>query len=132
MTLLKQKNKLVQQAANLKVKAANLNTQKVQLEALQEQAETQQQQAEKLKQTLTDELTLAGGDERGTDTRLVDLQEAMTDAIGVQVVSPPGDQQGGERGGLHGGPQVRPGRRAHDRAGADDPRLHRPPGDRGL
>ena len=89
ITLVKQKNKLVQQAANLKVKAANLNTQKAQLEALQEQAETQQQQAEKLKQTLTDELTLAGGDERGTDTRLVNLQEAMTDAIGVQVVSPP-------------------------------------------
>jgi uncharacterized membrane protein YdfJ with MMPL/SSD domain len=61
----------------------------VQLEALQEQAETQQQQAEKLKQTLTDELTLAGGDKRGTDTRLVNLQEAMTEAIGVQVVSPP-------------------------------------------
>ena len=89
VTLLKEKNKLVQQAANLKVKAANLNTQKVQLEALQEQAETQQQQAEKLKTTLTDELTLAGGDKRGTDTRLTELQQGMTDALGVQLVSPP-------------------------------------------
>ena len=89
VTLLKQKNKLVQQASNLKVKAANLNTQKVQLEALQQQAQTQQQQAEKLKKTLTEELTLAGGDERGTDTRLAGLQQQMIDALGVAAVSPP-------------------------------------------
>ena len=89
VTLLKQKNKLVQQAANAKVKAANLNTQKAELEALQQEAAAQQQQAEKLKTTLTDELTLAGGDERGTDTRLVGLQDALTETIGVVVVSPP-------------------------------------------
>ena len=90
LTLVKAKNKLIQQAANLKVKAANLNTQKVQLEALQQQAAVQQQQAEKLKNTLTQELTLAGGDKRGTDTRLVNLQEGLTDAVGVALVSPPG------------------------------------------
>jgi uncharacterized membrane protein YdfJ with MMPL/SSD domain len=89
VTLLNRKNKLVQQAAGAKVKAANLNTQKAQLEALQEEAAAQQQQAEKLKATLTDELTLAGGDERGTDTRLVGLQEALTATIGVLLVSPP-------------------------------------------
>ncbi|MBM3666527.1 MAG: MMPL family transporter [Actinobacteria bacterium] len=89
VTLLKQKNKLVQQAANLKVRAANLNTQKVQLEALQQQAEVQAQQAQKLQATLTDELTLAGGDKRGTDTRLVTLQQDMSEALGVALVSPP-------------------------------------------
>jgi uncharacterized membrane protein YdfJ with MMPL/SSD domain len=94
--LVQQKNRLVQQASDLKVQAANLNTQKVQLEALQQQAEVQQQQAEKLKATLTEELTAAGGDERGTDPRLVGLQDAMNEAIGVQVVSPPDINKSGE------------------------------------
>ncbi len=87
--LLQQKNQLIQEAADAQVEAANLNTQKVQLEALQQQAEVQQQQAEKLQKTLTDELTMAGGDKRGTDTRLVNLQDALAGTIGVQVVSPP-------------------------------------------
>ena len=87
--LVQQKNRLIQEAADLRVQAAKLNTQKVQLEALQQQAEVQQQQAEKLKATLTDELTAAGGDKRGTDPRLVGLQDAMDDALGVQLVSPP-------------------------------------------
>jgi uncharacterized membrane protein YdfJ with MMPL/SSD domain len=89
ISLVQEKNKLVQQGSQLKVQAAQLQTQKEQLEGLQEQAQTQQQQAEKLKSTLTDELTAAGGDDRGTDTRLVSLQDAMKSTTGVQLVSPP-------------------------------------------
>jgi uncharacterized membrane protein YdfJ with MMPL/SSD domain len=84
-----EKNKLVQQGANLKVQAAQLQTQKEQLDALQQQADTQQQQAEKLQSTLTDELTAAGGDKRGTDPRLVSLQDGLKATQGIQVVSPP-------------------------------------------
>ena len=87
--LVGQKNKLQLQAANLKTKAAKLQTQKAELEALQQQAETQQAQAEKLKATLTDELTAAGGDDRGTDPRLVSLQDALEATVGVALVSPP-------------------------------------------
>jgi uncharacterized membrane protein YdfJ with MMPL/SSD domain len=77
------------QAANLQTQAANLNTQKVQLQGEQQQGTTQQQQAEQLQNQLTNELTEAGGDERGTDPRLVQLQDALTDTGGVKVVSPP-------------------------------------------
>ena len=87
--LVQQKNQLTQEAADAQVQAAQLQTQKVQLDALQQEAETQQQQAEKLKATLTDDLTAAGGDKRGTDPRLVSLQDALEGTIGVQVVSPP-------------------------------------------
>ncbi|MDP9189245.1 MAG: MMPL family transporter, partial [Actinomycetota bacterium] len=87
--LVGQKNKLQLQAANAKVEAAQLQTQQAQLEALQEQAQTQQAQAEKLQSTLTAELTAAGGDERGTDPRLVALQDALAGTIGVELVSPP-------------------------------------------
>src|SRR4029453_17028425 len=38
---------------------------------------------------LTDELTKAGGDPRGTDPRLVTLQDALAGTEGVKVVSPP-------------------------------------------
>jgi uncharacterized membrane protein YdfJ with MMPL/SSD domain len=94
--LVQQKNQLSLAAADAQVQAAQLQTQKAQLEALQQQAETQQQQAEKLKSTLTDELTAAGGDKRGTDPRLVNLQNALKGTIGVQVVSPPAINKSGE------------------------------------
>ncbi len=89
IALVQQKNRLVQQGSQLKVEAAQLQTGQAQLEALQEQAQTQQQQAEKLQATLTDELTAAGGDQRGTDSRLVSLQDALKVTTGVAVVSPP-------------------------------------------
>jgi uncharacterized membrane protein YdfJ with MMPL/SSD domain len=103
VTLVKQKQALVQQASNLQVEAANLQTQgaklqtqaanlqtqQVKLQGQQQTAQGQQQQAEQLKTDLTDELTKAGGDPRGTDPRLVDLQDALADTEGVEVVSPP-------------------------------------------
>jgi uncharacterized membrane protein YdfJ with MMPL/SSD domain len=94
--LVQQKNQLSLEAADAQVQAAQLQTQQVELEALQEQAETQQQQAEKLQSTLTADLTAAGGDKRGTDPRLVSLQDALEGTIGVQVVSPPEINKSGD------------------------------------
>ncbi len=96
VTLVQEKNQLTLEAADAQVKAAQLQTQKAQLQALQQQATTQQQQAEKLKSTLTADLTAAGGDKRGTDPRLVNLQNALKGTIGVQVVSPPAINKSGQ------------------------------------
>jgi uncharacterized membrane protein YdfJ with MMPL/SSD domain len=94
--LLQQKHDLEQeadalqlQAAQLQTQSANLQTQQAQLEGAQQQATTQQQQAESLQSELTQELTKAGGDARGTDARLVRLQDALGGAPDVSVVSPP-------------------------------------------
>jgi uncharacterized membrane protein YdfJ with MMPL/SSD domain len=94
--LVQQKNQLIQEANAAKVEGAQLQTQKVQLEALQQQAEVQQQQAEKLKSTLTAELTQAGGDDRGTDPRLVSLQDALEGTAGVKLVAPPDINKAGD------------------------------------
>jgi len=84
------------EAANTQTQAANLNTQKVQLQEQQKQAKQQQQQAEQLQQQLTQELTAAGGDERGTDPRLVKLQDALEGTKGIKVVSPPKINKAGD------------------------------------
>ena len=81
--------KLQTQAANLQTQAAQLQTQQVELQGQQQSAQSQQKQAEQLQSELTDELTKAGGDSRGTDPRLVNLQDALGGAQGVKVVSPP-------------------------------------------
>jgi uncharacterized membrane protein YdfJ with MMPL/SSD domain len=103
VSLVKQKQALLQQAsklqvqaaqlqtqaANLQTQAAQLQTQQVKLQGQQQSAQGQQQQAEQLKTEITNELTKAGGDPRGTDPRLVGLQDALADTSGVAVVSPP-------------------------------------------
>ena len=81
--------KLQTQAANLQTQAAQLQTQQVKLQGQQQTAQGQQKQAEELKSELTDELTKAGGDPRGTDPRLVGLQDGLGATQGVKVVSPP-------------------------------------------
>jgi uncharacterized membrane protein YdfJ with MMPL/SSD domain len=96
VTLVQEKNQLTLAAADAQVQAAQLQTQEAQLQALQQQAQTQQQQAEKLQSTLTADLTAAGGDKRGTDPRLVNLQNALKGTIGVQVVSPPAINKSGQ------------------------------------
>ena len=83
------------QAANLQTQAADLQTQEAQLKGLQQQAMTQQQQAEQLQAELTQELTQAGGDDRGTDVRLVTLQNGLTSSADVLIVSPPQINDGG-------------------------------------
>jgi uncharacterized membrane protein YdfJ with MMPL/SSD domain len=87
--LLQQKQELQQEASALQVQAANLKTQQAQLENLQQQAGTDEQQAKSLQAQLTQELTKAGGDERGTDPRLVALQDGLTATPGIALVSPP-------------------------------------------
>lgn len=87
---------LAKEAKALEAEAADLTEQGNQLQAaadsLQAQkaaAEQQKQVAEQLQQELTVELTQAGGDPRGTDTRIVTLQNALTATPGVVLVSPP-------------------------------------------
>jgi len=87
---------LRRQAASLEAQAADLQAQKADLEALQAQAQQQQKQAEALKTQLTATLTKAGGDSRGTDPRLVKLQDALTDTPGVAVLSPPDINKSGD------------------------------------
>ena len=84
------------QAADLQTQSANLQTQKVQLQGQQQTAKQQQQQAESLQTTLTNELTKAGGDDRGTDPRLVNLQDALGQTTGIDVVSPPRINKAGD------------------------------------
>jgi uncharacterized membrane protein YdfJ with MMPL/SSD domain len=95
-SLILQASKLQVQAANLQTQAANLQTQSAQLQTQQvelqnqqQNAQSQQKQAEQLQTELTNEVTQAGGDPRGTDTRLVNLQNALGSADGVKAVSPP-------------------------------------------
>jgi uncharacterized membrane protein YdfJ with MMPL/SSD domain len=89
LTLVKAKNALQLTAAQAQTQAANLKTQKTKLQFQAQEAQRQGQEATNLKTELTAELTAAGGDQRGTDTRLVNLQNAMTGTIGVKLVSPP-------------------------------------------
>ena len=81
--------RLKAQASALQAQAADLKAQQAQLEQLQATAAQQQKQAEALKSSLTATLTKAGGDDRGTDPRLVKLQDALAGAKGVAIVSPP-------------------------------------------
>jgi uncharacterized membrane protein YdfJ with MMPL/SSD domain len=87
--LLQQASALQVQAANLQTQAAQLQTQQVTLQSQQQTAQSQQKQAEQLKTQITNELTKAGGDARGTDPRLVTLQDGLGNTVGVKVVSPP-------------------------------------------
>jgi uncharacterized membrane protein YdfJ with MMPL/SSD domain len=87
--LAQQEQRLEEQASNLQVQAANLKTQKVRLKSMQQQAKSQEQEAKQLQNELTKQLTAAGGDERGTDPRLVALQQALEGTNGVELVSPP-------------------------------------------
>jgi uncharacterized membrane protein YdfJ with MMPL/SSD domain len=84
------------QAANLQTQSAQLQTQQVELQNQQQSAQSQQKQAEQLQSELTNELTQAGGDPRGTDTRLVNLQNALGTEDGVKVVSPPRINKSGD------------------------------------
>jgi uncharacterized membrane protein YdfJ with MMPL/SSD domain len=95
-SLSQQKDALEQSAAAAQVQAANLQAQEAQLEAEQQVAKIQEKQAKELKRELTNELTNAGGDERGTDPRLVKLQRGLRETTGVDVVSPPQINKSGE------------------------------------
>ena len=80
---------LQKQAAVLQKQAASLQQQADSLKQQQAAAEAEQQQALALKDQLTAEMTKAGGDERGTDPRIVKLQDALAKPADVQRVVQP-------------------------------------------
>ncbi len=80
---------LQKQAAVLQKQAASLEKQADSLKQQQAAAEAEQQQALDLKDQLTAEMTKAGGDDRGTDPRIVKLQNALAKPADVtRVVQP--------------------------------------------
>ncbi|WP_243059368.1 MMPL family transporter [Nocardioides sp. SR21] len=87
--LQRQADELQRQAASLKQQAAALQAQADELKAQQQQAQQEKKRAEKLKQELTDMVTAAGGDPRGTDPRVVNLQQGLTATPGVVALTPP-------------------------------------------
>jgi hypothetical protein len=87
--LQQQGSSLQAQGESLQQQADSLQTQADSLKAQQQQAQNEQKQALALQQQLTDELTYAGGDDRGTDPRLVTLQNALVTPKGVYKVFPP-------------------------------------------
>src|SRR6478752_4278963 len=80
---------LQKQGNELQTQASDLQQQGDQLQALQKKAKQQQKQADKLHSQLVTTLTKAGGDIRGTDPRLVKLQNALIKTKGDELVSPP-------------------------------------------
>jgi uncharacterized membrane protein YdfJ with MMPL/SSD domain len=80
---------LQRQGDELQAQANDLKQQGNQLKALQKKAKKQQKQADKLHSQLVTTLTKAGGDIRGTDPRLVKLQNALINTKGDKLVSPP-------------------------------------------
>ena len=88
-SLQQQATALQVQGASLQQQGNELQNQSDSLKAQQQQAENEQKQAVALQQQITDELTYAGGDARGTDPRLVKLQNALITPSGVLKVSPP-------------------------------------------
>src|SRR6478672_5974233 len=80
---------LQKQGDELQTQANDLQQQGDQLKALQKKAKQQQKQADKLHSQLVTTLTKAGGDIRGTDPRLVKLQNALIKTKGDELVSPP-------------------------------------------
>ena len=87
--LQQQADALKQQGNELQAQADELQAEKQQLIALQNKAKKQQKQATKLHNELVKTLTKAGGDDRGTDPRLVKLQDALTNTKGDKLVAPP-------------------------------------------
>ncbi len=80
---------LQKQADSLKAQAAALEKQKDALLQLQATAKQQQQEAEALHDQLVKTITKAGGDDRGTDPRLVKLQDGLIGVKADTLVAPP-------------------------------------------
>jgi uncharacterized membrane protein YdfJ with MMPL/SSD domain len=87
--LQKQATDLQNQGDELQKQGNQLQKQANQLKAEQKQAKQQQKQAEKLQKQLTAMVTTAGGDPRGTDPRVVRLQDALSGTKGVVSLTPP-------------------------------------------
>jgi uncharacterized membrane protein YdfJ with MMPL/SSD domain len=107
-SLQNQASALQAQGASLQDQAESLQAQAESLQAQQQQAQNEQKQALVLQQQLTDELTYAGGDDRGTDPRLVKLQNALATPKGVYKVSPPNINKKGDAATFSVIPTTRP------------------------
>jgi uncharacterized membrane protein YdfJ with MMPL/SSD domain len=107
-TLQAQAAALQAQAAALQQQANQLQAEADNLKAQQYAAQVEQRQAIALKQQLTDEVTYAGGDDRGTDPRLVDLQNALATPSLVVRVSPPKLNKSGDAATFTVIPKTRP------------------------
>lgn len=81
-SLRRQGDALEQQAQELQQKADDLK-------AEQQQAQQEQKEAEQLQDELTQMMTAAGGDARGTDLRVVNLQNGLSGTNGVATLTPP-------------------------------------------
>jgi uncharacterized membrane protein YdfJ with MMPL/SSD domain len=80
---------LQKQADALQVQGNELQAEANELKKEQKQAQQEQQQALHLQSQLTDMVTAAGGDPRGTDPRVVHLQSALSATSGVVSLTPP-------------------------------------------
>jgi uncharacterized membrane protein YdfJ with MMPL/SSD domain len=80
---------LQQQGDALQAQGNQLQAEANQLKREQKQAKQEQQQALKLQDQLTAMVTTAGGDARGTDPRVVNLQNALAATKGVDSLTPP-------------------------------------------
>jgi uncharacterized membrane protein YdfJ with MMPL/SSD domain len=107
-SLQNQANSLQSQGASLQQQGDSLQAQADSLQAQQQQANNEQKQALALQQQLTDELTYAGGDDRGTDPRLVQLENALATPKGVYKVSPPNINKKGDAATFSVIPTTRP------------------------
>src|SRR5215467_980367 len=107
-SLQQQGSALQAQGDSLQQQANSLQAQGNSLAAQQQQAANEQKQALALQQQLTDELTYAGGDDRGTDTRLVTLQNALATPKGVYKVLPPDINKKGDAATFTVIPTTRP------------------------
>ncbi len=87
--LQQQADKLQKQGNALQRQADDLQKQADQLKTAQQQAKQEQQHAEKLKRQLTAMVTQAGGDARGTDPRIVNLQNGLSGTADVVALTPP-------------------------------------------
>jgi uncharacterized membrane protein YdfJ with MMPL/SSD domain len=89
LALAAQAEELKAQAADLKAQGDELQAQAAELKRQQKKAERQKKTALRLKRELTAMLTKAGGNPRGTDPRVVALQDALTNTPGVVGQFPP-------------------------------------------
>jgi hypothetical protein len=107
-SLQQQGSALQAQGSSLQTQGNSLQAQADSLAAQQQQANNEQKQALVQQQQLTDELTYAGGDDRGTDPRLVTLQNALATPKGVYQVSPPNINKNGDAATFTVIPTTRP------------------------
>lgn len=84
------------QKAELQAEAQELQAQADELQQEEAKAKRQEKKAKELKRELTTMLKKAGGDPRGTDPRIVRLQDAMKSAQGIAGISPPQINKGGD------------------------------------